>query len=114
MTGALFTAGGGWRRALAVASRWRGFGPAAVLSTVPIVVDEVCRLDFQLCGIGLVRGAEHPRPGPASSVERVLPADEGRREPARRRVADRWIEETLYDVALQLGHYSAAPVTRPA
>lgn len=102
---------GSWRPGLALARTWRGFGPAAVLTgpaggcgavggcgALGGAADEICRLEFQLCGVGLVGlGAREP----AVIVE---PAT-GRQPPARRRVLDRWVEETLYEHALTSGTY---------
>lgn len=86
-----------WRRGLAIAGSWRGFGPAAVLTTTPQVVTETCRLEFQLRGVGLVTASVTARPVLA------VTAATGRQPPARRLVQDRWIEETLYEHALNLG-----------
>ena len=96
-------------------------------------VGEVVRLEAALDGIGLVvirapselsgtaRGGSAGR-GPAGSgaargqpsvAGRVLLAAEpGRRAPARRRVADRWLEEVLYRQALKLDLYADATPRR--
>jgi hypothetical protein len=95
---------GTWRRGLAVARTWRGFGPAAVL-TGPAAVDDTCRLEFQLPGVGLVVTGAAGEPALA-----VAPAA-GRQRPARRRVLDRWVEETLYQHALRRG---GSPLTSPS
>lgn len=92
LVGGLFRAGRGWRGALADAGRWRGFGAAAVLVELPEPVDDLCRLEHQIRGVGLVAGG---------CCE--VAAEPGRRAPARRRTADRWVEEVLYAEALAAG-----------
>lgn len=89
-----------WRRGLAIAGTWRGFGPAAVLTTTPEPVTDVCRLEFQVRGVGLITASVRAQP------VLVVTAATGRQSPARRRGMDRWIEETLYEHALNLGVYS--------
>lgn len=91
---------GSWRGGLAVARTWRGFGPAAVL-TGSDQVDETCRLEFQLPGVGLVTIDA------AGGLALRVPPAGGRRAPARRRVLDRWVEETLYEHALTAEAYRA-------
>lgn len=71
-----------------------------MLVPATVLVDEVCRLEFALQGIGLVLANSGDRP-----AEAVVPAEPGRRAPARRTVADRWLEETLYQRALDRGLY---------
>lgn len=95
-----------WRRGLAIARRWRGFGPTAVL-TGPTTVDETCRLEFEFPGVGLV--TTDPNGEPALAV----PAATGRQHPARRRVLDRWVEETLYAHTLATGALTAKTPTEP-
>lgn len=87
-------------------------------------VGEVARLEAAMDGIGLVTVGALPGPtapsggdpardeaAGAPGVGRVLLAPEpGRRAPARRRVADRWLEEVLYRQALELDLYA---VTAP-
>ena len=90
-----------WRRGLRIARSWRGFGPTAVLTGLT-TVDETCRLEFQLPGVGLVTTDSDDEPALA-----VAPAT-GRQHPARRCVLDRWIEETLYGHALTTGVLTAA------
>lgn len=90
---------GTWRGGLAVARTWRGFGPAAVL-TGPAKTDDSCLLEFQLPGVGLVTADAAGTP-----ALRVAPAA-GRQPPARRRVLDRWVEETLYEHALTTDAYA--------
>jgi hypothetical protein len=104
LSGVLIPARRGWRRALGEARRWRGFGPAAVLVPPAAPIDDVCRWEFAFHGVGLVSGdcvAEDPA-GP------IVPAEPGRRASARRSTVDRWVEETLYQQALDAGHYSLA------
>lgn len=98
LSGALFSARDGFRPALADARRWRAFGSSAVLAPCSVVTDQVSRWDCALHGVGLVPA----EPGLATTVEAVT-AEEGRRAPARRRTADRWIEESLYAHALDAG-----------
>ncbi len=115
LSGALFLARRGWRRALGDATRWRGFGPAAVLVPAAALADEVCRWEFALHGVGAVPAtgpADTDAGQPADSAGPVVPAEPGRRVPARRRTADRWIEETLYQNALDLGLYPEPEHTR--
>jgi hypothetical protein len=77
------------------------------------VGDEVCRWECALHGVGLagvrlittndmeeVTAAEV-----TAEVDAVVPAEPGRAAPARRRVADRWLEETLYGLALDTGAF---------
>lgn len=97
LSGVLVRAGT-WRGGLALARTWRGFGPAAVL-TGPANTDETCLLEFQLPGVGLVTTDAEGTP-----ALRVAPAA-GRQPPARRRVLDRWVEETLYEHALATAAY---------
>lgn len=95
-----------WRRGLAIGGTWRGFGPVAVLTATRQPVTEVCRLEFQLRGVGLITSTSVT----AQPVLAVTAA-KGRQLPARRLVSDRWIEETLYEYALNLGVYS--PQSQP-
>ncbi|MGH3943368.1 MAG: hypothetical protein ACRDTG_33050 [Pseudonocardiaceae bacterium] len=97
LSGVLIRAGT-WRRGLAAARTWRGFGPTSVL-TGPDETDETCRLEFQLPGVGLITTDAEGIP-----ALRVAPAA-GRQPPARRRVLDRWVEETLYEHALTTDAY---------
>ncbi|MGQ0777265.1 MAG: hypothetical protein ACT4NY_23100 [Pseudonocardiales bacterium] len=90
---------GTWRGGLAVARTWRGFGPAAVL-TGSDHTDETCLLEFQLSGVGLITIDTV-----GSRALQVAPAA-GRLPPARRRVLDRWVEETLYEHALTTDAHS--------
>lgn len=83
-----------WRRGLATASAWRGFGPAAVITTTSEPVTELCRMEFELRGVGLVATTATAQP------MLVIAAATGRQPPARRRVLDRWVEETLYEHTL--------------
>ena len=83
-------AGRGWRAAWSRARSVRGFGPAAVLITDEHP-DEVCRLEHAFHGIGLITTAE---------AGEMLAAAPGRGPRARRRTADRWVEELLYAASL--------------
>ncbi|MFC4948380.1 hypothetical protein [Pseudonocardia sp. GCM10023141] len=97
LVAALFVAPKGCRRRdLTAASAWRGFGPSAVLAAEP--AGDLLRMEFGMQGIGLAVGTAD-----APVVEVVVPAAEGRRAPARRRVADRWVEESLYQQAIEQG-----------
>jgi len=87
-------AGRGWRAALSRARSVRGFGPAAVL-TADERADEVCQLEHAFHGIGLITTAE---------ADEVVAAAPGRAPRARRRTADRWVEEKLYAAAITAGH----------
>lgn len=102
LVGALIPARRGFRRALGDARRWRAFGPAAVLAPASVVADQVCRWDCALHGVGLA-GSDLD----ATAAGGVVPPEAGRRAPSRRRTADRWIEETLYAVALDTGIFPA-------
>lgn len=109
LSGALFPARRGFRRALGDARRWRPFGPAAVLAPAAIVADQVFRWDCALHGVGLAASDRAALiPAGATVCEVVLP-EAGRRAPARRRTADRWIEESLYALALDAGVFPATP-----
>ena len=88
-------AGRRWRAALARARNVRGFGPAAVLSAVD-TADEVPRLEHAFHGIGLVAAG--------ADCDALVPAASGRAPRARRRTADRWVEELLYAAAIDAGH----------
>ena len=90
-------AGRGWRAALSRARSVRGFGPAAVLIAAE-QTDEVCRLEHAFHGIGLVTAAE---------AGEVVAAAPGRAPCARRRTADRCVDELLYAAALTAGHLLA-------
>ncbi|WP_433555815.1 hypothetical protein ACQPWY_25810 [Pseudonocardia xinjiangensis] len=108
LSGVLFRARRGWRRALREARSWRGFGPAAVLVPAGAFTDEVCRLEFAVYGIGLVP-SDPAGEGPALRADdpvgaAVLP-ELGRSARGRRRTADRWVEETLYRHAHDHGFY---------
>lgn len=95
LSGVLVVARRGWLRALRQARSMRGFGPAGVLAAPQAADDEECRLEFALHGIGL-----------ASSdpvLDRVVAPEQGRGGSARRCAADRWIEESLYQHALDRG-----------
>lgn len=81
-------------RALAQARQWRPFGSAAVLVPADAIVTEVLRWECALYGIGLVPEIV------ADAACVPIPAEYGRRAPARRRTVDRWIEETLYALAI--------------
>jgi len=76
---------------------WRPFGPSAGLAPTAVVADEVTRWECALHGVGLV--TDNVTSGPATGTGHV-PAEAGRRAPARHPTADRWIEETLYALAL--------------
>lgn len=96
----------GFGRALGEARRWRPFGPAAVLAPPDLLDEEVSRWNCALHGVGLVPGfLDQPIDGAGGFV----PAEAGRRAPARRRTADRWIEEILYAAALDI---DAFPVSQ--
>ncbi|MGH3929002.1 MAG: hypothetical protein ACRDTF_03385 [Pseudonocardiaceae bacterium] len=97
LSGVLVRAGT-WRGGLALARTWRGFGPAAVF-TGPDNTAEACLLEFQLPGVGLVIADT------AGTPALQVAAATGRQPPARRRVLDRWVEETLYEHALTTGAY---------
>lgn len=103
LEGALFSAHNSFRRALGDARRWRSFGPSAVFAPGPMVADQVCRWDCALHGIGLV-----PDKRAAAASGHVVRAEQGRQAPARRRTADRWIEESLYAHALDTGAFLPA------
>lgn len=104
LVGALFPARRGFRRAIGDARRWRPFGPSAVLAPAAVVANQVCRWDCALHGVGLAASDSVGAAGCA-----VVPPEAGRRAPARRRTADRWIEETLYVRALDAGLFPAVP-----
>ena len=104
LSGGLFRMRGRFPSAVSQAREWRPFGPAALLAPPAVVAEQVNRWECALHGVGLV--SAEPAGDPTSSgcpqVEHV-PAEAGRRAPARRRTADRWIEETLYALALDAG-----------
>jgi len=104
LSGGLFRIGRRFPSAVSQAREWRPFGPAAVLAPAAVVAEEINRWECAVHGVGLVSGA--PAGDPTSvgwaPVEHV-PAEAGRRAPARRRTADRWIEETLYALAVDTG-----------
>jgi hypothetical protein len=89
------------RAALGRARRVRGFRPAAVF-TAHGAVDEVCRLEHAFHGIGLVT---------TTDADDVVAAAPGRAPRARRRTADRWVEELLYATAIDAGHLPAGDNT---
>ena len=93
--------------AVAVARQWRPFGPAAVLAPLGVLAEDVVRWECALHGVGLF--AAEPMEDGGGGVGHI-PAEAGRRDPARRRTADRWIEETLYAVALDEGAFGEAPM----
>jgi hypothetical protein len=97
LAGVLVPAGRSWGRAVAVARRWTGFGPCAVL--LPAGVDPPgCRLECGYAGIAVV-GL-----GAGDGPPRLLQAGRrGRSERARRRPLDRWVEEKLYQRLLAAG-----------
>jgi hypothetical protein len=100
LAGVLVPAGRSWGRAVAVARRWTGFGPCAVL--LPAGVDSPgCRLECGYAGIGVVGlGADGEPP-------RLLqPGRAGRSERARRRPLDRGVAEQLYRRLLASGALS--------
>ena len=66
------------------------------------VQDEVCLLEHAFHGIGLITTTE------AGEVAAAAP---GRASRARRRTADRWVEELLYAAALTSGHLPAGDDT---
>ena len=104
LSGGLFGMGRRFPAAVSQAREWRPFGPAAVLAPPVVVAEEVNRWECALHGVGLVSAG--PGGDPASNrcpeVGHV-PAEAGRRAPARRRTADRWVEERLYALALDTG-----------
>jgi len=85
-----------WCAALQRARSLRGFGPTAALTAPDVEPGEVCRLEHALHGIGLVT-TNPDASGP------VVWAEPGRCARARRRTADRWLEELLYRAALDSG-----------
>lgn len=92
--------------------RWRGFGPAAVLGATADPPNELVQLEAALNGIGLLAAdptttSVEPEPLQHGAVTQLLATEAGRRAPARRRVADRWLEEILYRAALENGLYAA-------
>lgn len=89
-----------WRSALTRARSLRGFAPAAILAVPEVVADEVCWLEHALHGIGLV-------PTDLDPSTPLVHAAPGRAPRARRRTADRWIEEQLYSAALAAGVLAA-------
>lgn len=98
LTGALFSdTGRRLRSSITAASRWRGFGPSAVLTGRELPADHPDRLECALWGVGLVTtGGGNPT--------LIVPADPSRPATARdRNSADRWVEEHLYRHALQTG-----------
>jgi hypothetical protein len=104
LSGGLFRMRGRFPAAVSQAREWRPFGPAAVLAPPAVVAEQVNRWECALHGVGLVsaKPAGDPISASCAQVEHV-PAEAGRRAPARRRTADRWIEETLYALALDAG-----------
>jgi hypothetical protein len=101
LAGVLVPATRSWGRAVAVARRWRGFGPAAVL--LPPAADPAgCRLECGYAGVGVIGlGAADGDP------PRILqPGRPGRSERARRRPLDRWVEEKIYRRLLDSGALS--------
>lgn len=106
LSGLLCSARGRWRPALIEAVRWRGFGPSAVLltgagtETEPVPADGLA--EFAVRGVGLVAAGCGES---ASPVVRLIAAPEPGRA-ARRRTVDRWVEEFLYQRALDLGLYA--------
>ena len=107
LSGGLFRMRRGFSGALSQAREWRPFGPAAVLAPTSVLADETCRWECALRGVGLV--ATEPAVHGGSGAGHV-PADDGRRAPAQRRTADRWIEETLYALALEVGAFAEPSV----
>lgn len=90
---------GTWRTGLAEAQSWRGFGPSAAAGP-PALTDQAGVFgirEFALAGVGLV---EH---GTLCPLRVVVGAEPGRLATARRRVLDRWVEESLYRHALAVG-----------
>ena len=69
--------------------------------------------EFDLDGVGLVT-AVPDEDVPYESVmagwsaRLAVPAEPGRRLPARRSRADRWVEEVLYQRALDYGYFATA------
>jgi hypothetical protein len=104
LSGGLFRMCGRFSAAVSQAREWRPFGPAAVLAPAAVVAEEVNRWECALHGVGLVSAAPvgDPTSNGGPEAEHVL-AEAGRRAPARRRTADRWIEETLYALAVDTG-----------
>ena len=100
LSGGLFRVRHRFPATVSQAREWRPFGPAAVLASPVAVVEEVNRWECALHGVGLV--SAEPISADRAEVEHV-PAEAGRRGRARRRTADRWIEETLYALALDAG-----------
>jgi hypothetical protein len=91
-----------WRRGLSAARDWRGFGRSAVL--LPQLLDdedEAWQLEFAFAGVGLLTATA------ASSMQLGAPAATTRQYPARRRVLDRWVEETLYAHAIAAGQLAS-------
>ena len=90
-------AGRSVRRAVGVARRWTGFGPAAVL--LPAGVDPPsCRLECGYAGVGVVALGAGDEP-----ARLLQPGRAGRAERSRRRTLDRWVEEQLYRRLLDSG-----------
>ena len=104
LSGGLFRMGRRFPAAVSQAREWRPFGPAAVLAPPAVVAEEVNRWECALHGVGLVSAGPvgDPTSNGGPEVEHV-PAEAGRRAPARRRTSDRWIEETLYALAIDTG-----------
>lgn len=97
------------RRAVAQARAWRGFGAAAVLAATP--VSDTVRFECDMAGVGLIVLPHTMNDTDVATTEPtlVVAAAAGRRAPARRRSADRWLEEILYSQALEQG----LPPSRP-
>lgn len=103
LTGGLFRLRRRFSDVLTQARQWRPFGPAAVLAPASTADREVNRWEVAMYGVGLV--AVDATTGLCARVASV-PAEAGRRAPARRRTADRWIEETLYARAIEANVFS--------
>ena len=105
LTGMVIAVRRSWAGAVQEAMSLRGFGGAAVLdpnrSGGPrggpgrAVVWEA-----DVHGVGLAVTTSTPDADTVPAVEVLTPAESGRRPLARRRTADRWLEEVLYRHAL--------------
>jgi len=105
LVGVLLRARAGWRAALAEAQSWRGFGPVAVLVAPETASNELCHLEFSVHGIGLALDLVEDQQAHDRDHVLITGAEPGRCVGARRRTADRWIEEVLYQHAIDQGHY---------
>lgn len=119
LVGALFDhASLRWQVAFGQAASWRAFGPTAVYGTGPLEgIDADRRRKHHQRGVGLIILARTNMPALGTSRSAPLqgllvePAAAGRRPGTERRVADRWLEEILYELALATDCFNPASIS---